>query len=241
MYIIDAVGNEILIYEVSFNMNYAAIAEAIPPRNGSGTQEWIYQVLRYGIISGQLVPGMQLKQDEISDSLSVSHIPVREALRQLEAQHLVTIHPNRGASVSSITRESAIEMIQVLDAIRATMINTSIPHMTDDDINSLETCLNEQKACTDPFEFELLNNHFHKILVFLSSNGFANELSERIYANIGRYLRNDMFKTEEDRLQFITINEQLLEACKRKDLRGAASLLNTKMNLVISKIPNPLS
>ena len=90
-------------------MDYSAIAELIPPRKGSGTQEWIYQVLRYGIISGNLYPGMQLKQDEISDSLNVSHIPVREALKQLEAQHIVTIHPNRGATVTSLTYESIIK------------------------------------------------------------------------------------------------------------------------------------
>ena len=221
-------------------MDYSAIAELIPPRKGSGTQEWIYQVLRYGIISGNLYPGMQLKQDEISDSLNVSHIPVREALRQLEAQHIVTIHPNRGATVTSLTYESIIEMIHVLDAIRLTMIKASIPQMKEEDFQSLENILHEQKECDDPFEFERLNYQFHKILIFLSSNGFAEDLSSMIDANIGRYLRKYIFFTESDRVFFISINEQLLAASRDKNVDKAVSLLNKKIEAVIAKIPDPL-
>ncbi len=221
-------------------MDYSAIAESIPPRKGSGTQEWIYQVLRYGIISGNLYPGMQLKQDEISDSLNVSHIPVREALRQLEAQHIVTIHPNRGATVTSLTYESIVEMIHVLDAIRSMMIKTSIPKMTEDDFQSLENILHDQKECDNPFEFERLNYQFHKILVFLSSNGFAEDLSSMIDANIGRYLRKYLFFTDAERQFFISINEQLLDASRNKNVNKAISLLNEKINAVITKIPNPL-
>ena len=221
-------------------MDYSAIAELIPPRKGSGTQEWIYQVLRYGIISGNLYPGMQLKQDEISDSLNVSHIPVREALKQLEAQHIVTIHPNRGATVTSLTYESIIEMIHVLDAIRLTMIKASIPQMKEEDFQSLENILHEQKECDDPFEFERLNYQFHKILIFLSSNGFAEDLSSMIDANIGRYLRKYLFFTESDREFFISINEQLLAASRDKNVDKAVSLLNKKIEAVIAKIPDPL-
>ncbi len=221
-------------------MDYSTIAESIPPRKGSGTQEWIYQVLRYGIISGNLYPGMQLKQDEISDSLNVSHIPVREALRQLEAQHIVTIHPNRGATVTSLTYESIVEMIHVLDAIRSTMIKASIPQMKEEDFQSLEHILRDQKECDDPFEFERLNYQFHKILIFLSSNGFAENLSSMIDANIGRYLRKYLFTTESDRLLFISINEQLLAASRDKNVDKAVSLLNEKIEATISKIPNPL-
>ena len=91
-------------------MDYKAIADQMGPRVGA-TQEWIFHVLREGIISGLLPGGMQLKQDEISAALNVSHIPVREALRRLEAQGLVRIHPNRGASVTQLTRDMLLDMM----------------------------------------------------------------------------------------------------------------------------------
>ena len=63
-------------------MDYKALASSVGNRDGYGTQEWVYHVLRTGIVNGTLPGGMQLKQDEISAALNVSHIPVREALRQ---------------------------------------------------------------------------------------------------------------------------------------------------------------
>ena len=64
-------------------MDYKALAANVENREGFGTQEWVYRVLRAGIVNGALPGGMQLKQDEISAALNVSHIPVREALRHL--------------------------------------------------------------------------------------------------------------------------------------------------------------
>ena len=57
-------------------MNYKEIAAKVAPRNGSGTQEWVYRVIREGIVTGALKGGVQLKQDEISDALNVSHIVI---------------------------------------------------------------------------------------------------------------------------------------------------------------------
>ena len=68
-------------------MDYRELAETVGPRTGA-TQEWVFRVLREGIISGKLKGGTQLKQDEVSAALTVSHIPVREALRQLEFPNL---------------------------------------------------------------------------------------------------------------------------------------------------------
>ena len=97
-------------------MDYRELAEAVGPRTGA-TQEWVFRVLREGIISGKLKGGTQLKQDEVSAALTVSHIPVREALRQLEAQGLVTIHPNRGSTVTQLSRSDLEDMMEIRASI----------------------------------------------------------------------------------------------------------------------------
>ncbi|MBQ2770089.1 MAG: GntR family transcriptional regulator [Clostridia bacterium] len=117
-------------------MDYKRIAEQTGPRVGA-TQEWIFQVLRNGIINGNLPGGTQLKQDEISSALNVSHIPVREALRRLEAQGLVKIHPNRGASVTSLTQQSILDMMQVRATLAVMMLKNSAPHLTEKDYDEL--------------------------------------------------------------------------------------------------------
>ena len=107
-------------------MELKRIAEEMQP-NSMAARDWVFQVIRTAIVRGVLPGDMPLRQDEISSALSVSHIPVREAFRQLEAQGLVRIYPNRGAVVTKLSRH---EMENVMDtrmmlevgAIRAALV-----------------------------------------------------------------------------------------------------------------------
>ncbi|MBQ2202138.1 MAG: GntR family transcriptional regulator, partial [Clostridia bacterium] len=130
-------------------MDYKALAANVENREGFGTQEWVYRVLRAGIVNGTLPGGMQLKQDEISSALNVSHIPVREALRQLEAQQLVTIHANRGATVTELSRDMLINTMQVRAAISVAMLAVAVPRMTEEDFRALDAILEELRSTTD--------------------------------------------------------------------------------------------
>lgn len=218
-------------------MDYKAIAATVPPRNGAGTQDWVYRVIREGIISGTLTGGMQLKQDEISEALNVSHIPVREALRQLEAQKLVTIHPNRGATVTALSRETLIDMMQVRAAISVAMLKLSIPRMTDEDFKALDRNLANQRLCTDALGFEKLNNTFHELTNKPASNPVADFMIEIIHANIDRYLRSSFYDSAENRATSIREHEDIIAACKERDVEKAAALLNDHIVDAISRIP----
>jgi len=59
--------------------------------------------LRHAILSGELAQGMPLRQDQLAEQFGTSRIPVREALRQLEAEGLVRIEPNKGARVTPLS------------------------------------------------------------------------------------------------------------------------------------------
>ena len=91
-------------------MELKRIADEMQPRT-MAARDWVFQVIRTAIVRGVLPGGMPLRQDEISAALSVSHIPVREAFRQLEAQGLVRIYPNRGAVVTKLTKEEMANII----------------------------------------------------------------------------------------------------------------------------------
>ena len=144
-------------------MDYRELAETVGPRTGA-TQEWVFRVLREGIISGKLKGGTQLKQDEVSAALTVSHIPVREALRQLEAQGLVTIHPNRGSTVTQLSRSDLEDMMEIRASISYYIARRAIPLMSEEDLNELQAVIEEQKKAQDMFEEERLNYKFHEVL-----------------------------------------------------------------------------
>lgn len=207
-------------------MDYKAIAEQVGPRVGA-TQEWIFHVLREGIIGGQLPGGTQLKQDEISAALNVSHIPVREALRRLEAQGLVRIHANRGAAVTELTRSELLDMMEVRATLSVMMMRNSAPLLTPADFDALEEIVRQQRETSveDIVRSEELNYKFHEILTSHAKNSMANFLLELVHANIDRYLRANFYGTQQTREVSINEHEAIVQTCREGDFESACSLL----------------
>ena len=218
-------------------MDYKALAANVENREGFGTQEWVYRVLRAGIVNGALPGGMQLKQDEISAALNVSHIPVREALRQLEAQHLVTIHANRGATVTELSREMLINTMQVRAAISTAMIAIAVPRMTDEDFAALDAVLEEQRKANELIPTENLNIRFHELLTAKANNPVADMLMEIIHANIDRYLRTGFYSDAADRENSVVEHEEILNACKARDVDLVVRLLHAHIMDAAALIP----
>lgn len=221
-------------------MNYKAIAEQMGPRVGA-TQEWVFHVLRGGIVSGQLPGGTQLKQDEISAALNVSHIPVREALRRLEAQGLVTIHANRGASVTKLTREDVLDMMEVRATLAVMQLKKGAPLLTDEDYSEMEEIVAEQRATSDLLRCEELNYKFHGMFSRHAENTFATLMTELVHANIDRYLRKDFYELSQRRSASVNQHEQILAACRSGEFDKAAELLRTHIFDAKAYIPDDLA
>ena len=206
-------------------MDYRELAEAVGPRTGA-TQEWVFRVLKEGIISGKLKGGTQLKQDEVSAALTVSHIPVREALRQLEAQGLVTIHPNRGSTVTQLTRSSLEDMMEIRASISYYIARRAIPLITEEELSELQSIIEEQKAASDLFEEERLNYKFHEVLTRNAKNKVADMFIELIHWNADRYLRDALYSDPDRRNRSIAQHQAILDACKAGELEKACDLLH---------------
>ena len=219
-------------------MDYKALAANVENREGFGTQEWVYRVLRAGIVNGALPGGMQLKQDEISAALNVSHIPVREALRQLEAQHLVTIHANRGATVTELSREMLINTMQVRAAISVAMLANAVPRMAEEDFAALDAILEEERKTDELIQTENLNIRFHELLTAKANNPVADMLMEIIHANIDRYLRTGFYSDAAARENSVAEHEKILDACKAGDVDEAVKLLQAHIMDAAALIPN---
>ena len=91
--------------------------------------------LRRAILAGEFAPGSQLRQDELAQRFGTSRIPVREALRQLEAEGLVSILPNRGATVSSLSLDEVLELMEIRIALECRALRMAIPNMVDTDLD----------------------------------------------------------------------------------------------------------
>ena len=168
-------------------MEFARIAQELQPRS-IAARDWVFQVIRTAIIRGVLPGGMPLRQDEISTTLNVSHIPVREALRQLEAQGLVRIYPNRGAVV---TKLCASELANVMDTrimLETGTLGAAIPLMTDETICKARQYLDEFNEEQNMEYLDSINLKLHFALYEPSGNKVAIGLIDQFHANVDRYL-----------------------------------------------------
>jgi DNA-binding GntR family transcriptional regulator len=80
-------------------------------------QEAVVDRIRDMIVGGQLKPGDRLRQDELAETLGVSTMPIREALRQLQAEGLVAFQPRRGAAVASLSVSEYEEIYRIREAL----------------------------------------------------------------------------------------------------------------------------
>lgn len=99
--------------------------------------------LRTAITEGIYKPGDRLVERELCERFDVSRPSVREALRQLEAECLIDIVPNRGPSVRVMTAEEVLELWDVRLAIECLAVKRFALYGTEQDIHALETCLQE--------------------------------------------------------------------------------------------------
>src|SRR5580693_5950389 len=124
--------------------------------------------LRDRIIRGEIPEGSQLRQDAIATQYKVSRIPVREALRQLDAEGLITIVPNRGAVVPALSPDDIEELFSIRALLEPQVLKRSIPQLTEEDFSEAEEILrkyvNELRRDDHVSAWGRLNWQFHSIL-----------------------------------------------------------------------------
>lgn len=106
----------------------------------------VFEGLRQAIISGRLKPGQRLIERELTDMMMVSRTVIREVLRQLEAEGLVAMVPNRGPVVRELTREEATDLYRVRAVLEGFAARLFAENATDAEVQALAQRLDEVEA-----------------------------------------------------------------------------------------------
>ena len=120
--------------------------------------------LRQAIHAGEFQPGEQLRQEDLANRFCTSRIPVREALRQLEAEGLVTLHPNRGAVVAALSLQEVLEMLDIRIALEMRALYLAVPNMIDSDFEAAAKILKAYDREPRPQKWGEMNWRFHELL-----------------------------------------------------------------------------
>ncbi|MCK1340378.1 GntR family transcriptional regulator [Bradyrhizobium sp. 38] len=117
------------------------------------------------IISGAIQPDAPLRQDHVAREFKSSHVPVREAFRQLEAQHLVVAVPRRGVRVAPLDTTSVKEIAEMRAALEVVALRNAAPKFTSTHLARIELALIEGDNAQTIQDFEMANRAFHQALV----------------------------------------------------------------------------
>ena len=126
-----------------------------------------YRYIRERINDGRYVPGFRLVLGQIAKELDVSVVPVREAIRLLEAEGLVTFERNVGAQVAMIKETEYLHTMQTLSIVEGAATALSAPFITAEHIARARAINERMIACLDDFDphsFTALNLEFHSVL-----------------------------------------------------------------------------
>lgn len=124
-------------------------------------QELVTDAIRGAILRGRFRPGDRLDQTELADEMNVSRSPVREALRILTAEDLVTHYRHRGTVVTERTSEELRELLFMRKLLEGAAARRAITLMTEERIRRLKAVIDEAHAAEDMERVLELNNIFH--------------------------------------------------------------------------------
>ncbi len=117
--------------------------QAIDPNLLTPIRNVVYESLRQAILDGSLPRGERLVESELAETLNVSRMPVREAIRKLEAEGLVEHQPRKGAVVKGFSEEEILEIYAIREAMEALAAVQAVRRATDEEIRNLEKAMDE--------------------------------------------------------------------------------------------------
>ncbi|KIX16500.1 MULTISPECIES: GntR family transcriptional regulator [Paracoccus] len=131
-----------------------------------------YRRLLADIKSGQLLPGARLRETELAERLGISRTPVREAIRQLEADGLVTHQARQGATIRNLDYAEVIELYEMRSVLEGTASRLAARMAQRVEVVEL-TELNDALAASEPgAAAQELNRQFHRTLLDAARNRF---------------------------------------------------------------------
>ena len=185
------------------------------------------EALRERILRGDYPEGEPLRQDALAEELGVSRIPVREALRQLEAEGLVTFSPHRGAVVSVLSLDEIDELFDLRAEIECELLRRAIPKMSKEQLDRATDVLDEFQdalAAGEATRWGPLNWHFHAALYAPANRNLTMGVLQKLHQHSDRYFRMQVLLAHGG----MKANEEhraIAAAVKKKDVKTATQLM----------------
>jgi DNA-binding GntR family transcriptional regulator len=185
----------------------------------------VFNTLRKAILTGELKPGERLMEIHLADKLGVSRTPIREAIRKLELEGLVTMIPRRGAEVAQITEKSMNDVLEIRRAVDALCAELACDRITKEELENLKCACDvfaQAVATKDIQKIAEADVELHDIIVQATGNSrlvqLVNNLSEQMYRYRFEYIKD---YTQHEKL--VEEHRIIYESIVKKDKQTASA------------------
>jgi DNA-binding GntR family transcriptional regulator len=195
-------------------------SRAAPHRTATS---YVVETLREAILTGLLPEGSQLHQTELATSMKLSRMPVREALRLLEAEGWVEFSPHRGAVVATLSTEDIKQVFEIRFALEALALQKSVPTLDAATLDRAAAILDEMDLEQSIGRWVDLNRRFH-LTTYSGAGARLLALIQNQYDAVERYLRlelAELHNADESQEE----HRAILAACRAGDAAQAVAEL----------------
>jgi DNA-binding GntR family transcriptional regulator len=182
----------------------------------------VYDAVRADILACRLAPGEELREQDLAERYEVSRAPVRDALLRLESERLVTIHPRKGSSVTSISLTDARDLFQFRLFLEPACASAAAENAPSDILQDLDRF----RLLPEGDDFIEYNRAFHTALAEASGNRRMAAATMDLIDQAERLVRMSLASIKGlDHARMVEEHAAVIDALQRRDGRTAARLL----------------
>lgn len=186
----------------------------------------VQERIRDAILKQTLKPGARIDQMNLAEQFQVSMAPIREALKDLEAEGLVTIYPRRGAFVTEMSADDLDKLYFARALIEGETIFHAVPHLTEEDLQRLAGLVSSMRQATlneDVSTYITLNRQFHLDIYKPLNNPHLLQVIQNLWKRSELY-RYHLMTATHDTERVHREHEAILDACYRRDQAAAREI-----------------
>ena len=189
--------------------------------------EQVAQRLRQMLVEGQIAPGAKLNERALSEQLSVSRTPLREAIKMLAAEGLVELLPNRGAIAVALTESDVLDTFEVMAGLEAMSGELAAQRITDEELAEIQAMHYEMLAAytrQDLSTYYSINARIHRAI----NAAARNPVLATVYNQVNARLQALRFRSNQDGEKWkraVKEHEKMIEALAARDAAAMREVL----------------
>jgi DNA-binding GntR family transcriptional regulator len=190
-------------------------------------QQAVAEALRHDITTGKLAPGSWIVQEAVAEQFGMSRIPIREALKTLEAEEYITYVPHSGYRVTKLSLADLVEVFTLRAILEEALIRDAMPGVTDQIVDEMRSCnaeMDKALAEGDLISVGVFNRQFHFLTFHASGMARTKRIVTQLWNTADAY--RPMYSTLLDMPKVCHEHVAMIDAMAARDVERMVALNN---------------